>query len=125
MADKRIISTGDIYEGDFGTLELVPTLWNSYGFGASSKDTAIPATGGFTQTAGATISGSDCVDPQLDDKTKGYGYVLDWDLIELRFNQMPQVQELPDLGGGRRFAVDMIAGLVVKNPLGLGAFKCA
>jgi len=38
---------------------------------------------------------------------------------------MPQVQELPDLGGGRRFAVDMITGLVCKNPLGLGAFKCA
>ena len=123
LADKRIISTVEVYEGDFGTLELVPTLWNSFGFGASSKDTSAPAGGGFTQTG--TFSGSDCVDPQLDDKTKGYGYVLDWDLIELRFNQMPQVQELPDLGGGRRFAVDMIAGLVVKNPVGLGAFKCA
>ena len=123
LADKRIISTVEVYEGDFGTLELVPTLWNSYGFGASSKDTSAPAGGGFTQTG--TFSGSDCIDPQLDGKTKGYGYVLDWDLIELRFNQMPQVQELPDLGGGRRFAVDMIAGLVVKNPVGLGAFKCA
>ena len=123
LKDKRIISTVDIYEGDFGTLELVPTLWNSYGFGASALDTSAPSGGGFTQTG--TFSGSDCVDPQLDGKTKGYGYVLDWDLIELRFNQMPQVQELPDLGGGRRFAVDMIAGLVVKNPLGLGAFKCA
>ena len=123
LKDKRIISTVDIYEGDFGTLELVPTLWNSYGFGASALDTSAPSGGGFTQTG--TFSGSDCVDPQLDGKTKGYGYVLDWDLIELRFNQMPQVQELPDLGGGRRFAVDMIAGLVVKNPLALGAFKCA
>jgi hypothetical protein len=123
LADKKIISTVDIYEGDFGTLEMVPTLWNSYGFGASALDTASPSGGGFTQTG--TFSNSDCVDPQLDGKTKGYGYVLDWDLIELRFNQMPQVQELPDLGGGRRFAVDMIAGLVVKNPLGLGAFKCA
>ena len=123
LKDKRIISTVDVYEGDFGTLELVPTLWNSYGFGASSKDTSATAAQGFTQTG--TFSGSDCVDPQLDGKTKGYGYVLDWNLIELRFNQMPQVQELPDLGGGRRFAVDMITGLVVKNPLGLGAFKCA
>ena len=113
----------DVYEGDFGTLELVPTLWNSYGFGASSLDTSATAAQGFTQTG--TFSGSDCVDPQLDGKTKGYGYVLDWNLLELRFNQMPQVQELPDLGGGRRFAVDMITGLVCKNPLGLGAFKCA
>ena len=78
---------------------------------------------GFTQTG--TFSGDDCVDPQLDGKAKGYGYVIDWSLLELRFNQMPQVQELPDLGGGRRFAVDMITGLVCKNPLGLGAFKCA
>jgi len=123
LKDKRIISTVDVYEGDFGILELVPTLWNSYGFGASAGDTSAPSGGGFTQTG--TFSGSDVVDPQLDGKTKGYGYVLDWNLIELRFNQMPQVQELPDLGGGRRFAVDMIAGLVVKNPLGLGAFKCA
>ena len=123
LKDKRIISTVDVYEGDFGTLELVPTLWNSYGFGASSKDTAPPAGGGFTQTT--TFTGGDCVDPQLDGKTKGYGYVIDWSLLELRFNQMPQVQELPDLGGGRRFAVDMITGLVCKNPLGLGAFKCA
>ncbi len=123
LKDKKIISTVDVYEGDFGTLELVPTLWNSYGFGASSLDTSATAAQGFTQTG--TFSGSDCVDPQLDGKTKGYGYVLDWNLLELRFNQMPQVQELPDLGGGRRFAVDMITGLVCKNPLGLGAFKCA
>ncbi len=123
LKDKRIISTVDVYEGDFGTLELVPTLWNSYGFGASALDTASPSGGGFTQSG--TFSGSDCVDPQFDGKTKGYGYVIDWNLLELRFNQMPQVQELPDLGGGRRFAVDMITGLVCKNPLGLGAFKCA
>jgi hypothetical protein len=123
LKDKRIISTVDVYEGDFGTIELVPTLWNAYGFGASSLDTSAVASQGFTQTG--TFSGSDCVDPQLDGKTKGYGYLIDWNLLELRFNQMPQVQELPDLGGGRRFAVDMITGLVCKNPLGLGAFKCA
>ena len=125
LKDKRIISTVDVYEGDFGTLELVPTLWNAFAFGASQLGTTVPATGGFTQAASATLSGSDCFDPQLDGKAKGYGYVIDWNLLELRFNQMPQVQELPDLGGGRRFAVDMITGLVCKNPLGLGAFKCA
>jgi len=36
---------------------------------------------------------------------------------------LPQVQPLPNQGAGERFAVDAIAGLCVKNPLGLGAFK--
>jgi len=125
LKDKRIISTVDVYEGDFGTIELVPTLWNAFGFGAAQLGVTVPATGGFSQAAGATLASSDCFDPQLDGKAKGYGYLIDWNLLELRFNQMPQVQELPDLGGGRRFAVDMITGLVCKNPLGLGAFKCA
>ena len=47
--------------------------------------------------------------------------IYDMNMLELRFNQLPQVQELPDLGGGRRFACDMIAGLAVKNPLGMGS----
>ena len=102
LKDKRIISTVDVYEGDFGTLELVPTLWNYYNFTGGTGD----------------------IDTNAADRAKGTAYVIDWDLIELRFNQLPQVTELPDLGGGRRFAVDMIAGLCVKNPLGLGAFFC-
>lgn len=101
LKDKRIISTVDVYEGDFGTLELVPTLWNNYNF---------PSDG-----IGGTI------DPDAANYNKGTGYILDMNLLELRFNQLPQVQELPDTGGGRRFAVDMIAGLCVKNPKGLGA----
>ena len=100
LKDKRIISTVDVYEGDFGTLELVPTLWNAY-----------PFTEGKTGT----------IDADASERSKGTGYVLDMNLLELRFNQLPQVQELPDQGGGRRFAVDMIAGLCVKNPKGLGA----
>ena len=102
LKDKRIISTVDVYEGDFGTLELVPTLWNYYNFTGGSGD----------------------IDTTAAVRAKGTAYVIDWDLLELRFNQLPQVTELPDLGGGRRFAVDMIAGLCVKNPLGLGAFFC-
>jgi hypothetical protein len=102
LKDKRIISTVDVYEGDFGTLELVPTLWNYYNF----------------------TGGTGTIDTNAATRAKGTAYVIDWDLLELRFNQLPQVTELPDLGGGRRFAVDMIAGLCVKNPLGLGAFFC-
>jgi hypothetical protein len=98
LADKKITNTVDVYEGDFGTIELVPSLWVNHGYGVS-----------------------DLTSPLSTDT----GYLLDMDLIELRFNQLPQVQPLPDLGGGPRFAVDAIAGLCVKNPLALGAFKCA
>ena len=103
LKDKRIISTVDVYEGDFGILELVPTLWNNYGFSGDGTGT---------------------IDDQASGRNSGCGYVIDWDLIEMRFNQLPQVTELPDLGGGRRFAVDLIAGLAVKSPLGMGAFFC-
>ena len=102
MNDKKIISTVDVFEGDFGTVSLQPTLWNNFNFG----------------------TGTGTIDDQAEGRNSGCGYLIDWDLLELRFNQMPQVTELPDLGGGRRFAVDAIAGLCVKNPLGLGAFFC-
>lgn len=100
LADKRIISTVDVYEGDFGTLELLPSLWVHYAF---------------------TGDGTGTIDTDAASYNKGSGYILDMNMLELRFNQLPQVQELPDLGGGRRFACDMIAGLAVKNPLGMGS----
>lgn len=51
------------------------------------------------------------------------GYVIDPEKWQLRFNQQAQVMELPDQGGGPRFAVDAILGLVCLSPLGQGAFK--
>lgn len=114
LADKKVISTVDVYEGDFGTLQLVPTLWNAFNFPVSSEgeaaNTKAISWSGTGNGAGAN--------PNLC-----YGYVLDMDLLELRFHQLPQVQPLPNQGAGERFAVDAIAGLCVKNPLGLGAFK--
>jgi hypothetical protein len=50
------------------------------------------------------------------------GYVLDMDLLELRYTNMPEVRELPDAGGGPARLIKAVAGLVVKNPLGLGKF---
>jgi len=97
MKSKKIINTVNVYEGDFSTIEILPTLWNANSLGKTGTN--------------------------LGDKAKGYGYVLNPELLELRFNQMPTVTDLVDNGGGPRFAVDTICGLVVKNPLGLGAFK--
>ena len=114
LADKKVISTVDVYEGDFGTLQLVPTLWNAFNF-ATASESGSPTKAVSWSAVGATGAGAN---PNLS-----YGYVLDMDLLELRFHQLPQVQPLPNQGAGERFAVDAIAGLCVKNPLGLGAFK--
>ena len=97
MKSKKIVNTVDIYEGDFGTVELIPSLWLNHDLGFSTTN--------------------------LGTTAKARGYVLNMDLLEMRFNQMPKVTQLTDNGGGPRFAVDTIAGLCVKNPLGLGAFK--
>lgn len=53
------------------------------------------------------------------------GYVLDMDLLELRYTNLPEVTELPDAGGGPARLIKAVAGLVVKNPLGLGKFDPA
>lgn len=52
-----------------------------------------------------------------------YGYVLDMDLLELRYSSLPEVKELPDAGGGPIRQIRAVAGLVCKNPLGLGKFS--
>lgn len=83
---STITSSVDLFEGDFGSLRLHPTLFNVNAF---------------------------------------RGYVLDMDLLELRYTNLPQVTELPDAGGGPARLIKAVAGLVVKNPLGLGKFSAA
>lgn len=90
---KKITSTVDIFEGDFGTLELIPSLF-------LAKD----------GTSAEQLS---------------RGYVLDMDMVELRYNRKPRFQELEDRGGGSRGIVDAICALCVKSPLGLGKFDPA
>lgn len=53
------------------------------------------------------------------------GYVLDMELLELRYTNLPEVTELPDAGGGPARLIKAVAGLVCKNPLGLGKFDPA
>lgn len=81
-----ISSSVDLFEGDFGSLRLHPTLFNFDAF---------------------------------------RGYVLDMDLLELRYTNLPQVTELPDAGGGPARLIKAVAGLVCKNPLGLGKFSAS
>lgn len=81
-----ISSSVDLFEGDFGSLRLHPTLFNV----------------NITR-----------------------GYVLDMDLLELRYTNLPEVTELPNAGGGPARLIKAVAGLVCKNPLGLGKFAAA
>jgi hypothetical protein len=53
------------------------------------------------------------------------GYVLPMEMIEVRYCKLPEVKDLPDAGGGPIKLIQAIAGLVVKNPAGIGYFKFA
>src|SRR6266403_3579682 len=84
--DKAIINTVDFWQGDFGSVKLVLSLF-------LAKD----APAGASQ---ANIM-------------NGRGYLIDWDQFELRYNRMPGYKENPDLGGGPRGYVDAVCGLVI------------
>jgi hypothetical protein len=77
----------DMYNGDFGIVDLHPTLFN----------------------ATTRFGGSDAASLRR-------GYFLLTDLLQLRHKRKPRVKELEDRGGGPRFLVDTIFGLEVKNP---------
>jgi len=80
----------DVYEGDFGTIVLHPTLWNAHpNFGGSAAAQA------------------------------RRGYFLLMHLLELNYKRKPRVKQLEGRGGGPRFLVDAIVGWKVKNPLAL------
>lgn len=53
------------------------------------------------------------------------GYALDPMNLELRMNQPWRFRELENQGGGRRGVIDVIFGLMVKNPLGLAKFAAS
>jgi hypothetical protein len=90
LNDRTVISTVDTYIGDFGTINLVPTLFNA-------KDAA------------AAVQSA-------------RGYLLNMDMLEIRYGRRPRFQELEDQGGGPRGLIDAIAALVCWNPKGLGEF---
>lgn len=88
---KSIISVVNFFEGDFGSLSLLPSLF-------LAKDNASA------------------------DVQNARGYVLDMDMVELRYGRRPRYQELEDMGGGPRGLVDAIVALSVGTPKGLGKF---
>lgn len=79
----------DVYASDFGQVELRLTNWNAHAnFGGSSG------------------------------KNDWYGYILNKERWELRWNQKPKVYRPEFKGGSYKAAMDTIAMLVCRNPLG-------
>jgi len=91
-ADAYIQSV-DVFQGDFGTVKLHPTVF-----------------------LGTISGGAWTVTPYK-------GLVLNMDLIEVRYGgNVAAVEALPSFGGGPARLVEAVCGLVVGNPLGLGKF---
>ena len=89
-APMKIEASVAAFEGDFGSIVLIPDLWLAYSAGLATS------------------------------ATNFRGYLLDMSMLELRYLDRPGSQELEDKGGGPRGYVDTIFGLVCKNPLALG-----
>lgn len=80
-----------VWEGDFGTLELVMSNFLGWNYSTRVKDSR-------------------------------RGYVLDHNMLELRYQQPVKFDPLPNLGGGPRGLISTILGLLVKNPKGMAKF---
>lgn len=87
-AEKKITATIDMFEGDFGSLQLLPSLL-------------------LAQDGAAAVQSR-------------RGYILDPEMVEVRYGRRPAFRELEDRGGGPRGLIDAIAGLVVHSPKGFG-----
>ena len=90
---KRIVQTVDVFVGDFGQVDLVPTHWLRQS---------------NTGTNAATRQNSS-------------GLLLDLSQLKIRYNSLPSFREVEDRGGGRKGFVRAILGLQVTNPKALGA----
>jgi hypothetical protein len=87
---KKITLNVTMYEGDFGTIALIPDLF--LGYGASTTE---------------TIRGA-------------RAYYIDPELISVPMFEAPYHTELEDAGGGPRGFFKAIYTVCVKSPLGLG-----
>lgn len=96
---KKIVQTVDVFVGDFGQVDLIPSHWLRYG----------------------TDDGGDDTEDDQNARKNGSGLILDSSLLRLRYNSLPSFHQLDDEGGGEKGFVRAILGLQVTNPKGLGA----
>ena len=95
-ASNRVTQTVSVYEGDYGTLEVV-----------SSNFIGDPA-------AGAAFAAN-----------TSRGYILDMDKWEIASHKQPTFHPLPNMGGGERGYVEARCALRCLNPIGSGQFNTA
>lgn len=82
-------SVVDVFKGDFGTIDILPSLFC--------------ATARFNGSAAANLR-------------RGYIFADEW--LQMTHKRKPRVKELEDRGGGPRFLVDSIWGFFPKNTRG-------
>lgn len=93
IASRTIDNVIDRFKGDFGEIEIIPSLFNAHA--------------NFGGSAAANLR---------------RGYLLLPEMLELSFKRYPRVKQLEDRGGGPRFLVDAVFALKCKNPLPLAKF---
>lgn len=93
-SDRKLTLTVQEYDGDFGRVFIVPSLFN-----------------GRTSGSG------------LDATVRHRGYLLNPSLLGLSIMSAEASERLENQGGGERGYVKFIGGLCVKNPLGLAKFN--
>jgi len=98
----RISNTTTIFDGDFGSVEVIADNFIGFNAPGSSDHTS----NGSRQEAGR-------------------GYLLDMDMIDLRVSKQPTIEKFEDQGAGERFLIEGRAALQVRNPIGLGQFSPA
>lgn len=81
-SDSSYVSSIDVFEGDFGTLRIHPSLFL---------------------------------------KNFKVGYIIPFDMVEVRYGgNVAEVTNLPDYGGGPARLIEAVAGLCIHNPLAFG-----
>ena len=105
-ASRRYINAIDVFEGDFGRLRLHPSVHINTTTTAGTDGNANETAHGGTVTARPTR-----------------GFVIPFDLAEIRYGKLPQIKELTDNGGGPARLVEAMAALVIYNPSAFGAFS--
>jgi hypothetical protein len=98
--ENQVTLNVEVYQGDFHTVNVVRDLFNGI-----ASDAAVNA----MNTA----------------QSRNRGYVVDPELVGVGYMIGMESVEYPDLGGGRRGAVQAVLTLMCKNPRGLGKFAGA
>jgi hypothetical protein len=53
------------------------------------------------------------------------GYIVPFELAEIRYGKLPQIKELQDNGGGPARLVEAVAALVIHNPSAFGFYNAS